>query len=249
MPVSSKKQSRNAILIKWDWFFSCPLWWNQAVALHFLLWKSLIGVPLPLQESVRLSVFSTSNLRNQDLFLFNTYWHTNPRVSSRDLMYYLALLSSGRQCLAFNSSRKSRGVFSLSSYPNSPFCCSDISVLRPKYCTGHVQTSKSSGTQRHSDWERLNSYESYWKNVKKKKKGKIPLDSLVLVCLFRSFHKLLLPPAFQQSCCSTARKSSVSHQTLDTCPTTAACEINCISHKSRVWFAQTGCKILHNSVV
>lgn len=76
------------------------------------------------------------------------------------------------------------------------------------------------------------------------KKDHHPSDCLVLVCLFMSFPKLLLPSAFQQSCCLTAQKSSVSHQTSDNCPTTAACEINSILHKSQVWFAQTGCKIL-----
>lgn len=86
-------------------------------SLHLWLWKGLRGVSLPFYMKGWGPVFPTSTLRNQDLFLFNTFSHRNLRVSSWVMMYYLASFRSGRQCLAYNSTRKPRGVFSLSLSP------------------------------------------------------------------------------------------------------------------------------------
>lgn len=163
-----------------------------------------------------------------------------------------ACCRSGRQRLAFSSTRKSLSPL----IQVLPFAAQ--TVLRPRYYAGHAaQISKAPGTQTH--YVTTATVKGYFIKLKGtfmspietmlKKTQKIPSDCLVLVCLFMSFHKLLLPPAFQQSCWLTAQKSFVSHQTSDPCPTTAAREINYISHKSRVQFAQTGCRILYNLVV
>lgn len=102
-------------------------------------YKSVLAFP---HENVRLC--SPPPIPEIRTFSYLTHGHRNPRVSSWDIMCNPACCRSGRQRLAFSSTRKSLSPL----IPVLPFAAQ--TVLRPRYYAGHAaQISKASGTQTH----------------------------------------------------------------------------------------------------